>query len=327
MLLVAGIAAARGSELRSRTPQGVPAQAASPTPSQASAAPVPELADGIVYAISPSEADPQVTRFVADNLVVFKNSVAKDANLLVFFPPTGGTPANSWPFIEVAANAGYRVIGLEYDNAISVPQVCGKNPDPACSDRFRQKRVFGDDDTKDIDDLPAESIVARLTKLLEYLDAHHLDEGWGRYLVKGKPNWSRIAVAGHSQGGGMAPFIAKKHKVARVIILSGAWDRVEATKEWAPWITAPSATPLDRWFAAYHQKESRAEAMQAAYVALKIPPDHVRVMTLEPKPGSGMNPRADLYHGSMDSPRLTPVDARGDPAYAADWAFMLGNAK
>jgi hypothetical protein len=29
----------------------------------------------------------------------------------------------------------------------------------------------------------------------------------------------------------------------------------------------------------------------------------------------------------MDSPRLTPVDANGDPAYAADWAFFLGSAK
>lgn len=298
--------------------------------SQVGGAPIsagPELAGGVVYAISPTDADPRVKRFLADNLVLFKSSVARDANLLVFFPPTGGTPANSWPFMEVAANAGYRVIGLEYDNAISVPQVCGKNPDPACSDRFRQKRVFGDDVSRDIDDLPAESIVTRLTKLLEYLNARHHDEGWGRYLSKGQPKWSRIAVAGHSQGGGMGPFIAKKHKVARVIILSGAWDRVEATKEWAPWITAPSATPLDRWYAAYHQKESRAAAMKAAYPALKIPPSHVRVMTLDPRPGSGMNPRADLYHGSMDSPRLTPVDASGKAAYTADWIFLLGSPK
>jgi hypothetical protein len=118
-----------------------------PQAAQTPAAPVPQLADGVVYAISPTDADPQITRFVSNNLVLFKNGVAKDANLLVFFPPTGGTPANSWPFMEVAANVGYRVIGLEYDNAISVPQVCGRNPDPACSDRFRQKRVFGDDVT------------------------------------------------------------------------------------------------------------------------------------------------------------------------------------
>ena len=314
---IGAIAVARGDEPTRRAPR------AAQTPS----ATVPQLADGVVYAISPTDADPRVKRFIANNLVLFKNGVAKDANLLVFFPPTGGTPENSWPFMEMAANVGYRVIGLEYDNTISVPQVCGKSPDPACSDRFRQKRVLGDDVTKDIDDLPAESIVTRLTKLLEYLDARHHDEGWSRYLSKGQPKWSRIAVAGHSQGGGMGPFIAKKYEVARVIILSGAWDRVEATKEWAPWITAPSATPLDRWYAAYHQKESRAAAMKAAYAVLKIPPSHVRVMTLDPRPDSGMDPRADLYHGSMDSPRLTPVDANGNPAYAADWEFLLGSPK
>jgi hypothetical protein len=92
---------------------------------------VPQLADGVVYAISPTDADPRVMRFVANNLVLFKNGVAKDANLLVFFPPTGGTPANSWPFMEVAANVGYRVIGMEYDNATSVPQTCGKNSSSA----------------------------------------------------------------------------------------------------------------------------------------------------------------------------------------------------
>ena len=50
-------------------------------------------------------------------------------------------------------------------------------------------------------------------------------------------------------------------------------------------------------------------------------------MTLEPRPGSGMNPRADLYHGSMDSPRLTPIDTEGNSAYAADWTFLLGSPK
>jgi hypothetical protein len=304
-----------------------PRQAVTPAPARAAAEAVPQLADGVVHAISPGEADSQVKRFTANNLALFKNSVAKNANLLVFFPPTGGTPAGSWPFIEAAAKAGYRVIGLEYDNRVSVPQICGTNPDPACSDRFRQKRVFGEDVTKDIDDLPAESIVNRMTKLLQYLNAHHHDEGWGRYLRNGKPNWSRIAVAGHSQGAGMAAYIAKREKVARVIVLSGAWDRVEETKVWAPWVTSPSATPLDRWYAAYHQKEARADAMKVAYEVLKIPPDHVRVMTLEPRTEPGAKPRGDTYHGSMDSPRLTPIDANGNPAYAADWAFFLGTPK
>jgi hypothetical protein len=29
----------------------------------------------------------------------------------------------------------------------------------------------------------------------------------------------------------------------------------------------------------------------------------------------------------MIAPGVTPIDANGNPAYAADWAFMLGSAK
>jgi predicted esterase len=304
-----------------------PQQTAAAAPAQQSAAPVPQLADGVVYTVSPVAADPQIKRFTSDNLVLFEHGVARKARLLVFFSGTGGTPASGWPFLETAAKAGYRVIGLEYDNAISVPQTCGRNPDPACSDRFREKRIFGDAESAEIDDLPNESVVNRLTKLLQYLDAQHHDEGWGQYLRNGEPDWPRIAVSGHSQGGGMAAYIAKKKSVARVIVLSGAWDRVEATKEWAPWVTAPSATPLDRWYAAYHQRESRADAMKLAYEALKIPPDHVRMLTLDPNPQNKFPAGADVYHVSMVAPGVTPVDANGQPAYAADWAFMLGTAK
>jgi dienelactone hydrolase len=291
------------------------------------AAALPRLADGVVYTVSPSVADPDVKRFTADNIILFEHDVARKANLLVFFSGTRGTPASGAPFLEAGAKAGYRVIGLTYDNADAVPVTCGKNPDPACSDRFRERRVFGDGAGTEVDDSPAESAVNRLTKLLEYLDAHHHDEGWGIYLRHGKPDWSRIAVAGHSQGGGMAAYIAKKRKVARVIILSGAWDRVEATKVWAPWITSASATPMDRWYAAYHQRESRADAMKPAYVALKIPASHVRVMTLPPNPEFKAAPGMDVYHGSMVSARSTPRDATGAPAYAGDWAFLLGSGK
>ncbi|MBZ5696284.1 MAG: hypothetical protein LAN36_13095 [Acidobacteriia bacterium] len=293
---------------------------------QAPAPQLPQLAGGVVYTVSPGEADPQIKRFTADNIVMFKRGVARDANLLVYFSGTGGTPASGSLFLEAGAKAGYRVIGLTYDNANAVPTVCGPNPDPACSDRFRQKRVFGDDVSKDIDDLPAESIVNRLAKLLQYLDAHHHDEGWGRYLRGGKPNWGRIAFAGHSQGGGHAAYVAKKKKVARVIVLSGAGDWVNATKVFAPWVASPSKTPPDRWYAAYHQKESRAEALAKACELLKIPPGHVRALTLEPNAPLAANPGADQYHGSMISARTTPRDPQGNPAYAADWAFFLGAA-
>jgi hypothetical protein len=214
-----------------------------------------------------------------------------------------------------------------YDNGVSVPVTCGPQADPACSDRFREKRIFGDGVSSEIDDLPAESVVNRLVKLLEYLDANFSNEGWGQYLDHGQPKWSQIAVSGHSQGGGVAAYIAKKRLVYRVINLSGAWDRVETTKQWAQWILSPSATPMDRWYCAYHAKESRADAMKLAYAALKVPPDHIRVLTLEPDPANKMPKGADVYHVSMSATGVTPLDGKGKPAYAADWAFLLETAK
>ena len=280
--------------------------------------------NGRLYSVWPHDADPEIKRFDKPDLVLTKNGLPRTAKLLVFFPGTGGEPNGSWPFLEAGADAGYRVIGLMYDNGVAVPTICGSQSDPACSDRFREKRIFGDGVSIDIDDLPNESVVNRLVKLLQYLDKNFSDEGWGQYLVNGQPNWARIAVSGHSQGGGVAAYIAKKRSVYRVINLSGAWDRVEVTKEWAPWITSPSATPMDRWYCAYHAKESRAEAMKLAYVALQVPPDHIRVLTLEPNPANAMPKGADVYHVSMSATGVTPLDANGKPGYAADWAFLLG---
>jgi len=315
-----------------------PQQAATANQSYATApgpgdAPVPELAlpdfpGGVVYAPAPHETDPNIQRFLAVNIAMFRRDVKRDAPLLVWFSGTGGTPAGGWLFLRAAADAGYRVIGLTYDNGVSDPQTCGPKPDPACSDHFRQKRIFGDNVTNDIDDLPAESVVNRLTKVLQYLDAHHRGEGWSRYLKHGGPDWQRIAVAGHSQGGGVAAYIAKKERVYRVINLSGAWDRTDqGSKQFAPWITAPSATPMDRWYCAYHAKETNAAPMKAAYAAMNVPPDHIRVLTLEPVRQPNTPANVDVYHGSMIAERSTPRDANGAPAYAADWAFMLGTPK
>ena len=180
--------------------------------------------DRIVYAIAPHDTDASINRFDSNNLVIYRHSTAANAPLLVFMPGTGGTPASARLFMDLASKVGYRVIGLMYDDTPAVNVVCPPVPDPKCSESFRQKRIYGDNVTNIIDDTPAESIVARLTKLLDYLNAHYPNDGWAGYLADGKPNWARIAVSGHSQGAGMAAFIAKDHEVYRVVLFSSPWD-------------------------------------------------------------------------------------------------------
>jgi CubicO group peptidase (beta-lactamase class C family)/dienelactone hydrolase len=277
----------------------------------------------VVYRIAPSAADSSIHRFDEDNYVVFAPQASDSAPLLVFLPGTGGRPQNTSEFANVAAHQGYRVIGLEYTDTPAVAQVCPRDPDPGCSEKVRRKRIYGDDVTRLIDDPPQESIVNRLTKLLQMLAREHPSDGWERYLRDGQPDWPRIAVSGLSQGAGMAAYIAQHTRVARVILFSSPWDNYGRFHTLAPWVRrGTGATPADEWFAAYHQREATASIIADAYRALHIPASHIRVFSLEPAAARSANP----YHPSVVANGATPRAADGSPAYLDDWRFLLGDA-
>jgi dienelactone hydrolase len=282
-------------------------------------------ADRLVrYRIQPSAVDSHVSRFDEPHYVVFDPAGPADAPLLVFLPGTGGRPSNTTDFADLAARQGYRVIGLQYVDTPAVEQVCPRDPDPNCAEHVRRKRIYGDNPTSLINDRPEESIVYRLTKLLEALDARHPNEGWGRYLVKGEPDWTRIAVSGLSQGAGMAAFIAQHTLVARAILFSSPWDNSVRTRSLAPWISrGHGATPSERWFGAYHRDENTANLIARAYSMLGIPTDHIHVFTLPPARSSGPNPNHASVVGNFVTPRLPD----GSPAYLEEWRAMLGDMR
>jgi hypothetical protein len=292
----------------------------------------PAQARADVYQVLPSEADPRVTRFTnVGSWIVHNASASPQAELLVFLPPTGGSESG-FPFerfqlfFGTATNLGYNVIGLQCNNRPAVVQMCQADPDPACSGAFREKRSFGDDVTPVIDDTPPEAIISRLVNLLVLLVRRYPDQGWERYLNGDEPNWGRLALGGHSQGAGMAAYIAKKKEVARVVLLSSPRDVSGPDRRPAPWLSMPSATPLDRWYALRHVREPQSDALARAYETLGIPPSHVRVVNLEPEPGPQGAEGPLRYHVSVIGDLTTPRTQDGAPAYGPDWAYLLGRS-
>ncbi|MDB4908842.1 MAG: hypothetical protein JWO05_3626 [Gemmatimonadetes bacterium] len=276
------------------------------------------------YWVRPQDADSLLTRYLEPNYVVFDATASDSAPLLVFMPGTGGRPANTSAFTDAAARQGYRAIGLEYDDQPAVEQLCPRDPDPECSEYVRRKRIFGDDVTPLIDDRAEESIVNRLSKLLVSLDRDHPTEGWSRYLENGQPRWTRIAVAGLSQGAGMAAYIAQRTLVARVILFSSPWDQYGPRRTLAPWVRRGNgATPSDRWYGAWHEREPTASLIEHAYSALHVPGDHIRRLSLAPA-GNALVPP---YHPSTVANGATPRLPDGTPAYLEDWKFLLGSAR
>jgi pimeloyl-ACP methyl ester carboxylesterase len=278
----------------------------------------------VVYRVVPHATDPAIQRFNDPHYVVFERGVSASADLLVFMSGSGGRPEGASDFLEVAAGQGYRVVSLAYNDLPAVVAICTSDPDPSCSGDVRQKRIFGDNVTRKIDDRPAESIVNRLVKLLRTLDHDHPTEGWGGYLTDDGPRWERIAVAGHSQGAGMAAYIAQRRSVARVILFSSPWDSFGRGRQLAPWVLkGAGATPPERWFGAYHKQENTADLIAEAYRALHVPQQNVRVFTLAPSRMTGPNP----YHLSMLGNGTTPRAPDGSPAYANDWRFLAGTSR
>lgn len=266
-----------------------------------------------VYQVRPSQADPAVRQYDDPSYVMAAPEREADAPLAVFLTGTGGKPSNTGLLLSVMAQLGYRAIGLEYDDTPAVSQVCPQDPDPDCSSRFREMRVTGEGGFRQVSNPKAEAIIPRLVAALRRLDQEHPNEGWGQYLDGDQPRWSRMVVSGLSQGAGMAAWIAKRHEVARVVLFSSPWDVTGPRHEPAPWLSEPSRTPPDRWFAEYHAKEKTADLIAHAYAALQIPADHVRVFDKGLAPGqSGTGPNP--YHSSTVF----------NPAYAPDWMEMFG---
>ena len=113
----------------------------------------------------------------------------------------------------------------------------------------------------------------------------------------------------------MAAFIAKKTATERVILLSGPVDFIGENRTLAPWISADSVTPPNRWFALYHAREMRADLLAQSYETLHIPPAHIRVLDGKTAPLPEGHASPDPYH----------VSVIVGPQYASDWRFLIGS--
>ncbi|HUX34979.1 MAG TPA: hypothetical protein VMV51_13990 [Gemmatimonadaceae bacterium] len=271
--------------------------------------------------VKPSETDNAIRTWDTTH-AVFYDAKAKTNKILLFLAGTNGTP-NHIPadFLKTALDQGYRVIALSYITAPGVSQVCvGRvlNTDVDCAAEFRERRIYGDNDFSRIADEPQDAIVPRLVHLLRWLASHDASGDWQQYLTpdQTKPRWTRIAVAGQSQGGGMAEFLGQHEVLARVISFSGGWDYSNSReKTMAGWYSRPAVTPLQNWYATYNVREAAAGQLRRICAALHIPDAHVFALDKPLLHAPPVGKRGNPYH----------PDGIHNPAYRATWITMLGN--
>ncbi|QGN53423.1 hypothetical protein [Novosphingobium sp. Gsoil 351] len=227
------------------TPAPTPSPPPSPTPT-----PGPALLERDVL---PAQTDPAITLALSAHFAVRPASgVTPAGRLFVMLPGTGAIPRFYREIVRTGATRGYHGIGLTYPNDVSVGDRCAASADPDCAGKVRREVVTGEDTSTLIAIPRAESIAGRLGSLIGYLERTYPGEGWGQFLVGGQPDWSKIVVAGHSQGGGHAGYMAKLFALERSVMFSAPGDTGLTAGSNATWYSLPNVTPLSRQFGFTH---------------------------------------------------------------------------
>ena len=228
-------------------------------------------AEVTTFPVTPSATDPEITTFNEphwiyvnrDIVVENKADLPQDRHeLLLWLTGTGGKGHDAQGFSNLAADLGYHVVTLMFPDDIPAA-ACANDSNPKSFENFRMAIIQGghaiyQGGRKDISIERSESIENRLIKLLQHLQKNRPKENWAQFLNEdGTIKWDSVAVAGQSQGGGLAALIGIKHHVARVMCFGAPKDYSKRLNAPAAWYGDASATPKGRFFAFNHHQDPK----------------------------------------------------------------------
>jgi hypothetical protein len=244
---------------------------------------------------------------------------------LVFLSGSFGLPERQKLITQQAAKLGYSAINLRYPNSWKVGGLCSQSKDRDCHGQIRKEILTGTDYSPLVDISQANSLENRLVKLLKYLD-------WQQYLNGNNVKWELILIAGHSQGGGEAFFIAKQYLVAKAIAFASPTDYYRRQKTSARWLLESGKTPVDRFYGFVHSQDRGLKKILQAWKSVKLD-QFGSLVNIDEQPFPYKNshqlvtsatPRVQgKYHGSVVVDKSTPLSSDAYPLFHKVWTYLL----
>ena len=288
----------------------------------------------VLRQVTPSATDPGIDTNDAVHLAWNPDPATQMRNrLFVFLPGTGAVPAMHQLILRTGASRGYHAIALSYLNPTPVGTLCADDVDPECFWDVRREIISGLDTSPLVTITPANSIVNRTEKLLQYLHTRYPAEGWGQYLVSGRIDWSRVTLAGHSQGGGHVGVLAKLVSLDRAVYFSSPADWRQVANVPATWLARTNVTPASRQYGFIHEQDPLVPAAQALanwsmlgldafgnatlMDAMTAPYGNTHQLTTRATPLL-----AGSYHGATVVDAATPRTSTGAPVFEALWVYL-----
>lgn len=284
------------------------------------------------FDVRPQETDPAIQQFTQAHRVFLDTAVTPRGQLLLFLPGTGATTNGQEEFGRTAASLGYHVVYLMYPNDVPAA-VCQDDEDENTFEKFRREIIAGGDLDPRVTVDRTNSIEHRFVQLIRWLAAKRIAEGWLQFLTDEGLIWSKVALAGHSQGGGHAQLLAKDHAVERVVVLGSPKDYNQRHGRPAAWYGG-GVTPAGRMFALVHEQDTQAvsfaqqlENLRASGLTTVADTDelgppylHAHALTTN-QPGTPIN--SGLAHLGLVFDFTLPRGSDGQPLYRPVWTYML----
>lgn len=284
------------------------------------------------YWVNPKSTDATITAFLSTHFVTVQTGGTLKNILVVYIPGTNRTPSSSRAFTMKAASMGYHALSLTYQNNTTGNGICASTGDTTCHKRLRSEVLDGIDRHPSVVISPVNSVIHRLTKLLIFMNNAQPTQGWGQYIVNGQVNWSKVIVAGHSQGGALAGLIGKLYPVKRIVMFSivdyldngkiPSWERLPANNEnyyaltnqndeLIPWNKVKLIWTATGWLSYGNYKN----------VDYTAPPYSNTHMLITNRATTSTS--VDPYHNMTGVDSYIPKNAQGRYVYENAWEYFL----
>jgi hypothetical protein len=258
--------------------------------------------------------------------------------LFVFLPGTTGSPEFYKLIVRKASSLGYHAVGLMYPNSYDMYTASSVSPDSNQFEKCRQEIFDGTNQTLGVNVDSNNCIKNRLYRLLVFLQQRYPALNFGQFLSGNEIDWSKCRLAGHSQGGGHAFFIAKKVNVDKAISFASIdWNTYYGKS--APWVKKSGATPISRFFSinstkdevfSYSNVKTQLSDMALAGNAVSID-NNVSPYSFTQKLVTSATPAVILVawpnHNITCIDQYVPKDRQGAvvASFANAWTYLISN--
>ena len=284
-----------------------------------------------------SETDSNIDFELAKHYIFYNPTTDPkwEKSLVVYLPGSFDVPQNTVLFPTVAANKGHHVVSLKYENGIAAKTACSNSTDSDCFSKYRQEIITGEDLSDKVEVDKTNSIENRLLKLITYLSANRPNENWDLYLDNGTLVWSKIIMAGHSQGGGHAAYMGLDRPLKRALMFSAPNDWSEHYNAPAKWTTLPKATRTASYFAFGAFNDDVVDFSKQYQIWQSLGLGTITDTTLADEDGYINSDTRLMYtkfnkaglsvnHNATVRDSDTPLDSDGMPIFKHIWEVMLG---